>query len=211
MNNFNDLEYQKFWNKRFESQKFAYGTEPNVFFKNCIDQLTPKTILMPADGEGRNGVYASSLGWKVISTDLSEKGKDKALQLAKENNTTLEYMVGDIEHFNFPARSFDCIGLIYAHFAAEKIAAIHQKLNRWLKPNGSIIFEAYSKSHLKYRECNPKVGGPKSLEMLFSVEDIKRDFPNFDFQILEDIEIELNEGEFHNGTSKVIRGFGTKF
>ncbi|WP_062052870.1 class I SAM-dependent methyltransferase [Aquimarina longa] len=210
MSNFNDLEYQEFWNERYKNQQFAYGTKPNAFFKNCINQLTPKNILLPADGEGRNGVYVANLGWKVVSIDLSEEGKNKALQLAKEKNTSLEYIVGDIGQCDFPKESFDCIGLIYAHFSPDKIATIHQKLNDSLKPKGSIIFEAYSKTHLPFKENNPKIGGPQSLDMLFSVKEIKRDFPNFDFKILEDVKVQLNEGNFHNGIGKVIRGFGTK-
>ncbi len=210
MSNFSDLEYQNFWDERYRNQHFAYGVEPNNFFKDCIGQLKPKTILMPADGEGRNGIYASTLGWKVVSIDLSVEGKNKALRLAKENNVELEYIVSDIEQLDYPAESFDCVGLIYAHFVAGKISDIHQKLGQWLKPKGAIIFEAYSKSHLEYQKNNPNIGGPRSLDMLFTIEDIKRDFPDFEFQILEEVEIELNEGSSHNGTGKVVRCFGTK-
>jgi hypothetical protein len=60
------------------------------------------------------------------------------------------------------------------------------------------------------REANPKVGGPNKIEMLFSVDSIKNDFPDFEIIQLEEVEIELNEGEYHNGRGKVIRFIGCK-
>ena len=151
---FGDFGAATFYNKNSE---FAYGKKPNDFFSKSIEELEPKSILMPADGEGRNGVFAAKLGWDVTSTDLSNEGRNKALQLAKENSVSINYLVGDIQDLNFPKNSFDAIGLVYAHFAASKITSIHQILAQYLKPKGTIILEAYSKSHLKsfYGEATP--------------------------------------------------------
>lgn len=205
-----DKKYQDFWNNRYKNSEFAYGKKPNDFFSKSIEELEPKSILMPADGEGRNGVFAAKLGWNVTATDLSNEGRNKALQLAQENSVSINYLVGDIQDLNFQKNSFDAIGLVYAHFAASKITSIHQILAQYLKPKGTIILEAYSKSHLKYREENPKVGGPNDLDMLFSIETIKNDFPNFEIQLLEEKEIQLQEGSFHNGIASVIRFIGIK-
>jgi len=49
------------------------------------------------------------------------------------------------------------------------------------------------------------VGGPKDIESLFSIEEIKSDFANYEFIELEEKEIELNEGLYHNGKGAVIR------
>lgn len=47
--------------------RIAYGTEPNAFFKAQLDQLTPGRLLLPAEGEGRNAVYAAKKGWEVAA------------------------------------------------------------------------------------------------------------------------------------------------
>ena len=210
MNKNNDVEYKQFWDNRYENFEFAYGKNPNYFFKQSIEKLEPKSILMPADGEGRNGVFAAELGWNVTATDLSIEGKNKALQLAKEKKTSINYLVGDILEIDFPKEHFDAIGLIYAHFSASKISKIHKKIAKYLKPKGIVILEGYSKKHLEYRNSNPKVGGPNNLDMLFSIESIRKDFPDFDIQLLEEKEIELKEGNFHNGIGNVIRFIGYK-
>jgi hypothetical protein len=40
---------------------------------------------------------------------------------------------------------------------------------------------------------------------LFSIDEIKSDFQNFEVIELEEKEIQLNEGQFHNGLGMVIR------
>lgn len=201
---------KEFWDDRYRNEAYAYGTEPNQFFKEQLEKLKPGSILLPADGEGRNGVFAAKQGWRVTSVDLSSEGRAKALALAEANNTTLDYIVGDLEGLQFEPESFDAIGLIYAHFAAEQKAALHRKLNNALKPGGTIILEAFSKDHLQYNLNNTKVGGPKELDMLFSKIEIRAQFPNYEISLLEEKEIHLDEGQYHNGKGAVIRFVGHK-
>ncbi|PWA04479.1 class I SAM-dependent methyltransferase [Flavobacterium psychrotolerans] len=210
MNKFSDKEYKNMWDERYMENEFVYGKEPNLFFKEWIQKLVPGSILMPADGEGRNGVFAAQLGWNVTSSDLSVEGKLKALYLAKEMNVDLEYFVGDLEELQFESVSFNAIGLIYAHFAADKKTLLHKKLNDYLKPGGIIIFEAFSKLHLLYNGIDPKVGGPKDFDMLFSTLEIAADFENYEILLLEEKEITLEEGKYHIGKSSVIRFVGRK-
>ena len=73
-----------------------------------------------------------------------------------------------------------------------------------------MIFEAFSKKHLDYSSKNAKVGGPKDIDQLFSVEEIQLDFTNFEILELVEQDVELNEGLFHNGMSSVIRFVGRK-
>jgi hypothetical protein len=199
-------QYKTRWDDRYRETDFAYGKTPNLFFKQHLDQLPKGTLLMPADGEGRNGVYAATTGWQVTSTDLSPEGKTKALQLAKELNTTLSYIVSDLETIQFEPASFDAIGLIYAHFLPEKKSILHKQLDTYLKPGGTIIFEAFSKNH----KANAQVGGPTETAWLFSEEEIKNDFLNYDIILLREETIGLEEGKYHNGEGTVIRFIGKK-
>jgi len=205
-----DNDYKNMWDNRYKENQFVYGKEPNLFFKEWLQKFEPGYLLMPADGEGRNGVFAAQLGWEVTSFDLSEEGKLKALELAKEKNVTIDYIVGDLEQLHFEAASFDGIGLVYAHFSAEKKTILHKKLDNYLKPGGIIIFEAFSKAHLLYNELDPKVGGPKDIDMLFSIAEITADFENYHILLLEEKEILLEEGKYHIGKGSVIRFVGRK-
>ena len=198
------------WNDRYSTDEFAYGEEPNHYLKEQLEKLATGAILFPAEGEGRNAVFAAKSGWKVSAFDISAEGKNKALQLAAANGVTIDYQVGELQDLNYSDAQFDAIALIYAHFPAEIKSAIHQTLDRYLRKGGLIIFEAFSKNHLEYLAKNEKVGGPKELDMLFSIDEIKSDFANYEIIALEEKEIELNEGLFHNGQGSVIRFVGRK-
>jgi 2-polyprenyl-3-methyl-5-hydroxy-6-metoxy-1,4-benzoquinol methylase len=194
-----------FWNSRYAEEDFAYGSEPNVFFKENILKITKGKILFPAEGEGRNAVFAAQLGNNVCAFDLSKEGQKKAIQLAQNLKTSVDYKVGNLEDLNYAESEFDAIVLIYAHLPANIRKEFHYKLLSLLKPNGVIIFEAFSKEQLKYNS-----GGPKDITMLFSEEEVKEEFPNVQFSVLETIEIELNEGKFHMGRANVVRFIATK-
>ncbi|MEM9885637.1 MAG: class I SAM-dependent methyltransferase [Bacteroidota bacterium] len=201
----------QFWNERYTKPEYAYGTAPNVFLKEQLEQLEKKgTILFGAEGEGRNAVYAAQMGWTVSAFDISEAGREKALQLAKKKEVQIDYQVGELPDLQFEAAPFDAIALIYAHFPPALQSSYHRLLDTHLRIGGYIIFEAFGKNHLPYRMQNPKVGGPADLAMLFSVEKLKSDFKNYNIHLLREEVIVLDEGSKHIGKGSVVRFVGQK-
>ena len=198
------------WNDRYKANEFAYGEQPNNYLKEQLEKLPAGTILFPAEGEGRNAVFAATLGWAVSAFDISAEGKKKALQLAAKHNVTIDYSVGLLEEIPYADGQFDAMALIYAHFLAAIKSAYHKTLDKYLRKGGILIFEAFSKNHLAYLEKNENVGGPKDIDSLFSTEEIRADFPNYEIIELAEQEIELHEGLYHNGTGSVIRFTGRK-
>lgn len=202
---------KEMWDNRYQADVYAYGKEPNVFFKETIDAYNVSgKLLLPAEGEGRNAVYAAKKGIEVTAFDISKEGKNKALQLGASQNVEIDYKVGDFMTMEFHPNSFDAAGLIYAHFPTNILSEYHKKIGTLIKPNGLLILEGFSKNNLPLREKNPEIGGPTSLEMLFSTESIAQNFPQFEILELEEKEIELNEGVYHKGVGKVIRFVGKK-
>ena len=198
------------WNDRYRNEAYAYGVQPNYYLKEKLLQLPVGKILFPAEGEGRNAVFAARLGWNVSAFDISVEGRKKAMRLAEANEVNLDYQVGELPELNYKPEHFDALALIYAHFPADGKSRFHRELSRYLRTGGIVIFEAFSKRHLDYIARNENVGGPKDIGMLFSLEEIKSDFANFEIIELEETEIELSEGLFHNGTGSVIRFVGRK-
>ncbi|MFA0964940.1 methyltransferase domain-containing protein [Roseivirga sp. BDSF3-8] len=198
------------WNERYSQEGYAYGTAPNAFFKEQLQKLKPGKLLLPAEGEGRNAVFAAANGWKVEAFDISEAGRHKAYSLANEHGVKLNYTVGPLPELDFTPGYFDAIGLIYAHFPADIREKYHQVLQGYLKEGGVVILEAFGSDHLRYRDKNPAIGGPDKPEALLSVEEIQRDFKGFDIQLLCEKEVELSEGKYHIGTGSVVRFIGRK-
>ena len=155
-------------------------------------------------------MFAARLGWEVSAFDISVEGKKKAQKLAEKNKVMLDYRVGELATLQFQSEEFDAVALIYAHFPAEVKSFYHKTINTYLRKGGIVIFEAFSKNHLEYISKNEKVGGPRDIQSLFSIDEIKSDFANYEVIELVEKEIELSEGLFHNGTGSVIRFVGQK-
>lgn len=201
----------EFWDKRYSEQEYAYGTEPNSFFSKTLTGLKLKgNILFPAEGEGRNAVYAAKMGLNVSAFDLSTEGKYKADKLAKSNNVSINYSVGKLSEQPYKENSFDTIVLIFAHFPPPLRSIMHQELSKLLKPNGILIIEGFSKKQLEYQKTNPLAGGPPNFDMLFSTDEIKNDFAGFENIQLTEEAIELSEGVYHKGECSVVRFVGRK-
>jgi hypothetical protein len=205
-----DIQQAEMWNQRYKLNEYVYGKEPNNFLKSKIENLRPGTALFPADGEGRNSVYAATLGWKCNAFDISEEGMNKAMHLANNNNVAIDYKIGDFRQMGYLADSFDLLVFIFAHFQGSKKIGIHLDLNSLLKPGGMVIFEAFSKKHIDFQAIYPNIGGPRDIEMLWSKDEIKLAFPQFKIVELEEQEVELHEGNFHEGKGSVIRFLGIK-
>lgn len=192
-----------FWNERYSQPGFTYGKEPNVFFKQEIDKLPVGSLLLPAEGEGRNAVYAAVKGWDVTAFDYSEVGKAKALKLSEENNTSIEYLTADYQTVEFPENHFDALALIYAH--SPEWETVYPRLLKFLKPGGTLIVEIFNK-----KQINNLSGGPKDLEMLPDAGELKNILFNFFIAKVWEEVIELNESQYHQGKADVTRCIAVK-
>ncbi|MFT4662788.1 MAG: 2-polyprenyl-3-methyl-5-hydroxy-6-metoxy-1,4-benzoquinol methylase [Patiriisocius sp.] len=193
------------WDERFGAKEYAFGREPNAFFKKELDKLPKGKLLLPAEGEGRNAVYAASKGWEVVAFDTSVEGLRKAQKLAERAKVSIDYRKADLEDFRTELGSFDCLALIYAHMPFSNRQKIHKRLINYLKEGGVILLEGFSKNQL-----SKKSGGPQSEFLLFSEAEIKEDFEEISELNIQEVETKLSEGKLHKGEASVIRMIGIK-
>jgi len=203
-----DEPYNKmseFWDDRYRSDEYVYGLDPNKFFKETIDDLKSGKILLPADGEGRNSVYAATKGWKVDAFDFSRNAVKKALELADKNNVEINYYIDNLENLSSYRNYYDAIALIFVHLTPDLRKIVHKNVVNLLEPGGILIMEAFAKEQI-----NNETGGPKNIEMLFNKEELEGDFQNLEIDFIEQVEKDINEGKYHTGKSDVIRLIGHK-
>jgi SAM-dependent methyltransferase len=189
------------WEQRYAEPEYAYGEDPNAFFKATLDEI-PKAgrILLPAEGEGRNAVYAARQGWTVRAFDFSAAGRDKALRLAARHGVRLDHEVADFRTARIEDGVYDVVALIFAHIHEAERRAIHRRLESALAPGGLLILEAYGKDQL-----GRGTGGPRAKELLYTVADLREDFSGLDIVRLEQVEAEIREGRYHHGLASIIR------
>jgi len=188
------------WDERYRNAEYQYGINPNEFIAEKLRLLKPGRILIPAAGEGRDLVFAASLGWEAHGFDLSDQGEAKALKLARERKVNIHFTCQDAFQINFPLESFDVIALSYFHLPPELRLKFHQKCMSWLKPGGHIILEGFSKNQL-----GKNSGGPKDQSWLFSAQELSSDFQGLHVLFNEEKERILDEGPLHQGLANVVQ------
>ena len=191
------------WNERYSGAEYIYGKKPNIYFKKIIDNLPPGKVLVPGAGEGRDAVYAATQGWVVHAFDQSEKGKEKALKLADENNVKICYDVLDAKDFVSEKSSYDLIALVYFHLPTLLRGVFHTNIVNYLKPNGHLVLEAFNP-----KQIHNNSGGPKNQSDLLSSEVVLNDFKKLNTIEITELETFLEEGIFHKGKADIIRYLG---
>ena len=97
------LKDKEKWNTKYSCDNFITGKEPSNWLESNANFLNGKgRALDIAAGEGRNSVFAASLGYEVICMDISDIALAKAKVLAKENNVDIKTLSADLAHSLLP-------------------------------------------------------------------------------------------------------------
>jgi 2-polyprenyl-3-methyl-5-hydroxy-6-metoxy-1,4-benzoquinol methylase len=192
------------WNERYSNNETVYGKEPNAFFKLFIDLHKPGSILLPAEGEGRNAIYAAKKGWQVDAFDYSTVAKEKALKNAERENVIINYQEKAIENF-VADKQYDAVALIYIHLPQPVRPLFHEQVYNALKPGGFLILEAFSTEQINYNS-----GGPRDISMLYTAPMLCKDFQLLHILNCEQKIVHHNEGPFHQGAASILRLIGQK-
>lgn len=166
------------WDERYSSEDYFFGQEPNEFLKEEIAKLAPGKALFIGEGEGRNSVFAASLGWEVDAIDISTIGKEKAEKLAAKKNVKINYSITDAFDYSYPENTYDAIVIIYFHVKSKIREEYFRQLLSSLKLGGSIVLLVYDIDQLK----NDKQG-PQDIKMLFTLENIAELFIDLEFKL----------------------------
>ncbi|MEM8781521.1 MAG: rhodanese-like domain-containing protein [Planctomycetota bacterium] len=194
-----------FWDAMYGREGHLYGKEPNVFFARQIAALPPGRLLLPAEGEGRNAIYAAKLGWRVDAFDISEVARTKAMRFADHEGVWISYRLADFASPGLGEEKYDAVALIYSHVPSAIKAEGHAAIAAAIKPGGMLFVECFDKSHPAVQSGF----GPQSAEMLYGVDELRRDFVGFEIQRLEVTTDAFDHGR-HAGPGRVVRMIARK-
>ena len=196
-----------FWDQRFAEPGYKYGTQPNAWLQAEAHRLAPGSrVLVPGDGEGRNGVWLAQQGHQVQSVDSSSIGLAKARALATERGVAIDTLCADLADWAPPAASVDAVVLVFVHLRPALRATVHRRLAQAVVPGGWLLIEAFHPGQL-----GRSSGGPKELDMLFTTPLLRADFDG----LLDEVfawegEVQLAEGPGHQGAGIVTRWLGRR-
>jgi len=200
-----DSQDAAFWDERYRVAGYAYGVAPNSFLVAQSARLSPgMRVLVPGDGEGRNGVWLAEQGMAVTSVDLSGEGCAKARSLARERGVNLQVIQADLRTWAWPVGEFDAVASIFVHFPPHDRTIVHRSARAALRPGGWVVVEAFDPRQIEYQKVGHG-GGPRDVAMLYDAETLRADFAPVEVEVLEHAIRQLAEGRLHDGQGAVVR------
>jgi SAM-dependent methyltransferase len=189
-----------FWNEKFATTDYAYGTEPNDFLVSAVTNLKRGATLSLAEGEGRNAVWLAQQGFTVSAIEQSEKGVGKTLRLALQRGVIVMAERGELETFHIQPNSWDLVVSIYAHTPQELRRKLHRQVVAGLKPGGVFVLEAYTPAQIANN-----TGGPKDASLMPTAELLRSELAGLVFDRIEEVERDVVEGSLHTGKADVVQ------
>lgn len=193
------MSQQEFWNGKFSKADYLYGTKANEFLASNISLLkNHKKLLCLGEGEGRNAIFFAKNGFEVSAIDASNLGLEKLQNRAIEEKLDIKTVCMDLNDWTV-LEKYDVIVASYLHMFKNEREELFKKIENSLTSNGYFIGEFFSTKQLSFNS-----GGPKDLDLLYTIEDFSNYFNLCKKNITEEIVV-LNEGIGHQGEACVIR------
>jgi len=190
----------EFWDNRYATPDFVFGTEPNDFLRSIADRLPAGPVLCLAEGEGRNAVFLATRGHAVTATDLSATGLAKARALAAQRGVPLATAAADLATYPIAPGAWSAIVAIFMHLPPALRRDVLGRAAAGLRPGGVFVLEAYRPAQIAF-----PTGGPKDPALLPTLAQLRDELPGLEFEIGRELERDVLEGGGHTGRSAVVQ------
>ncbi len=192
------------WNLRYGEHLQTYGEAPNAFLASVADRFQRDgTLLGLAEGQGRNALFLARRGHPVIAVDSADLAVAQLTQRAEDEGLPLRAVTADLADYQPPG--VDGVFAIFAHAAPAIRDTAYRRAWDALRPGGAFVLEAFTPDQLGRGS-----GGPRREDFLFGANTLRALLPGARFEILEEREVRLDEGPFHQGTAAVVRMVAVK-
>jgi len=199
---------QPSWDERYDRDDYVFGTEPNVFLRDHVADLENGAVCCIGDGEGRNGVFLASSGFRVTSVDLSAVGLRKAAALAAGRGVALTTVVADLAVWSMTpegAGPWNDVVSIFCHLPSAVRAVVYPRLIAALAPGGVLLLEAYTPDQI-----GRGTGGPGDPDLLLTAAQLRAELAGLTIEHLVECERDVTEGALHTGVASVVQCIARK-
>ena len=189
------------WEEKFSTPDYQFGTAPNAFLTREAGRLKPQAdVLCIADGEGRNSTWLAEQGHRVHAVEAAANAITKAQALAAERGVEVRHEQVDLEEWDWPVAAYDAVvGIFFQFTDPTGRARMFAQMAAALRPGGILLIEGYGPGQLAYG-----TGGPKSLDHLYDVDELRTAFPTLTVALLDEYDVDLDEGPRHRGMSSLV-------
>ena len=193
------------WDKKYSTDEYVYGKEPNEFLREMSGRLKKGRVLCLAEGEGRNAVWLARQGFSVTAVDASKVGLAKAARLADEFDVTIETVTADLAEYTIEDGAWDSIISIFCHLHPDLRTPLHRAVVAGLRQGGTFLLEAYTPKQLEYQ-----TGGPPSAEYMMELATLEDELDGLEFIHGKELVRDVVEGNKHTGQGSVVQVLAQK-
>lgn len=194
------------WDERYRQHDAAFGTDPNDFLVEQAHHLPRDLgpVLCLGDGQGRNGVHLATLGYEVISLDLSAVGLAGAERLAGERGVRITTVVADLAEYE-PPHGLGGVVSIFCHLPSHVRRTASPRLVEALAPGGVWIGESYGPDQI-----GRGTGGPGDPDMLPTLAELTAELSGLVPVLGRELLRSVVEGPLHTGQASVVQFVGIR-
>ena len=197
MNNLQDNT----WHQRFSGSEYYYGEEANDFLKAASTHIpADSSVISLGEGEGRNSVFLAEQGYQVTAVDIALSGLKKTTELAAKRGVEVATIHADLGAYELSKGAWGAAVNVFCHMPKANRTHLHQQIKKGLQSGGVFICECYSTDQLGFG-----TGGPKDINLLYTVEELQQDFAELEILHLAKVEREFHEGQGHTGMASVVQ------
>lgn len=191
------------WDARYGAAAGGlFGEAPCEYLREVTarSDFAPRTALVLADGDGRNGTWLAGQGLAITAVDFSAEATRRALARDRAAGVAVERITADLATWRpEPGRRWDAVFLFYLHGTAELRRTAVRTGADALGPGGWLVVEGFAKAQAA------RSMGPDDPAKLYALDELADWLPD-----LEPVEalagrILLDEGARHHGPAEVIR------
>lgn len=190
-----------FWDERYARDELVYGQAANDFLTHVADRFPREGQAIDLGaGEGRNALFLAERGLDVLAVDQSKVGMEKAQRIATQRGLQLRTLAADLNDFDVEPASIDVVSSIFVHLPQGLRSGLHARVQRWLKPGGFFVLEAYAPDQIART-----TGGPKDPALLAPLQTLLDELAPLKIEHALATVRTVVEGSFHSGEASVVQ------
>jgi hypothetical protein len=114
-------------------------------------------------------------------------------------------MLADLASFVPEENRYGAVISISAHLPGAIRSRLYPLVERALRPGGVLLLESYAEKQL-----SRSTGGPRDIDLLMSIDKVRREFPGLEPMLMREIERDVSEGDGHTGMAAVVQFIGRR-
>lgn len=190
------------WDARYAAAEHGlFGEAPCAWLEMVCTRsdFAPRTALLPADGDGRNGTWLAARGVTVTGLDLSREATRRAVARDTAAGVKVERVTANLVNWSpQPGRRWDASLVFYLQGPRDLRQQCIATSVHALAPGGWFVLEGFAKTPA------PSIG-PENPDNRYDLDETL-DWLN-SLEIIEALsgQVLLDEGTRHQGAAQIIR------